>query len=77
MYSKGPYEWVDHDLDVLLGELEQLLQLKAVSQGWQNWVGNNTPWILFFNSFPLNSLFIFHSNTMSDNQSGTAFDNDW
>ena len=36
-------------------------QPPPVSQNWQIWVENNTLWILFFHSFPLISLWIFHS----------------
>ena len=36
----------------------------AVSQNWQIWVGNDTLWILFSHSFPLNSLWIFHSHLL-------------
>ena len=36
-----------------------------VSQNWQIWVGNNILWRLFFHSFPLISLWIFHSQCLN------------
>ena len=40
------------------------LDSQPVSQNWQIWMGNNIPWILFFNSFPLISLSMFHSHPL-------------
>ena len=38
------------------GAREEEEDSEAVSKNWHIWVGNNSPWILFFHSFPLSSL---------------------
>ena len=43
----------------IVGDLNFGTVHDAVSQNWQIWVGNDTLWILFFNSFHQSSLWIF------------------